>query len=166
MTGCLRPAPVDLPILAGIQSAEFRGKRVTLSIARRATEAGHLHHSALTCRPSENARHLNSTHPFVPDAQQLISSSDDNNRNAALWVDHRWNAERLKSTASLRTFIPRTQPPGMALTRTAYWVTAPALVSNVSTPVRTHGRRKGGRGKFLFNPPETKQMTFFAKNLI
>jgi len=39
-----------------------------------------------------NARHLKLRHPFVPSAQ-LISSSDDNNRRAALCADHRWNAE-------------------------------------------------------------------------
>jgi len=70
VTGCLRPTPADnLPILAGIQSAEFRRRGTTLSLARRAMEPGHLLHSVLTCPPNGNALHLKSTHPFVPAAQ-------------------------------------------------------------------------------------------------
>ena len=105
--GCLRLQCVDstptdnLLILAGIQLSERRRKGATLSLARRSTEPGHL---------GGNARHLKSRHPFVPAAQQLISSSDDNNGNAALWADHRWNAERLESTTKLRTFIPYPLP--------------------------------------------------------
>jgi len=49
--------------------------------------------------------HLKPRHPFVPTAQQLISSSFDNNISAALWAHHRWNAERLDNTERLRTFI-------------------------------------------------------------
>ena len=98
MTGCLRPAPADnLPILAGIQPAEFRRKGATLSLARRAMEPGHL---------DGNARHLKSRHPIVPAAQQLTSSSYNNNRSVALWADHRWNAERFESTTKPRNFIP------------------------------------------------------------
>jgi len=84
-------------MLAGIQPAELRCKGATPSLARRPIEPGHL---------SGNARSLKSRHPFVPAAQQLISSSDDNGRSAALWADHRWNADRLESTAILRTFTP------------------------------------------------------------
>jgi len=47
-------------------------------------EPGHLLHSALTCPPAGNARHLKSSHSFVTAAQLLISSSDDTNRGAAL----------------------------------------------------------------------------------
>jgi len=63
VTGCLRPTPVDnLPILAGIQPAELRRNGATLSIARRATEPGHLLHSALSRPLSANARRLKSRH--------------------------------------------------------------------------------------------------------
>ena len=51
-------------------------------------EPGHLLHSALTRPSSANARRLKSRHPFVPAAQQLISSSDDNSIRAALWADY------------------------------------------------------------------------------
>jgi len=62
-------------------------------LAGRAMEPGHLLHSALTRPSSANARRLKSRHPFVPAAQHLISSSDDNNIRAAQWADYQWNAE-------------------------------------------------------------------------
>jgi len=50
VTGCQRPTPPDnLPILAGIQPAELRHKRATLSLAHCAMEPGHLLHSVLSC---------------------------------------------------------------------------------------------------------------------
>ena len=89
-TGCLRPTPADnLPILAGIQPAELRRNGATLSLARRAMETGHLLHSAFTRPSSANARRLKSRHPFVPVAQHLISSSD-NNICTAHWAHHQW----------------------------------------------------------------------------
>ena len=64
--GCLRPAPVDnLQILVSIQLAELHRKAATLSLGRRATEPGHLLHSALTCPPGASARCLKLTHPLV-----------------------------------------------------------------------------------------------------
>ena len=94
MTGCLRPTPADnLSILAGIQPAELRRRRATLSLGRRAMEPGHLLYSALTRPLGAAARRLKSRHPFVPAAQQLISLSDNNNIRAAQWADHQWNAE-------------------------------------------------------------------------
>ena len=74
-------------------------------------EPGHL---------GENAWHLKPRHPFVPVSQQFIRSSDDNNRSAAHWADHLWNAERLESTTRPSAFIPY-PPLGIALLRTA-WV--------------------------------------------
>ena len=86
----------------------------------RAMESGHLLHSALTRPSSANARHLKSRHPFVPAAQHLISSSDNNIR-AAQWADYQWNAEWADNPTSLRTFTPDTHPPGITLPRRA-WV--------------------------------------------
>ena len=84
VSGCLRPTPADnLPILAGIQRPELRDKGATLSIARHPMEAGH-HYSALTCPSTGNARYLNSSHSFVPNAQQPISSYNNSNRSATL----------------------------------------------------------------------------------
>ena len=67
VSGCLRPTLVDKrPVLVGIQPAELGCKGAIISLARRATQTGHLLHSALTCPPHGNARHLKSRHPFVP----------------------------------------------------------------------------------------------------
>jgi len=82
VTGCLRPALADnLPILAGIQPPELRHNGATLSLACRSMEPWHMLHLALICLSSAGARRLKSRHPFVPAAQQLISSSD----NSFLW---------------------------------------------------------------------------------
>ena len=72
----------------GIQPAELRRKEATLSLALRAMEPGHLLHSALISLSSGKARRLKPRHPFVSAAQQLIISSDNKNRIAALWADH------------------------------------------------------------------------------
>jgi len=122
-TGCLCPTPVDnLPILAGVQPAELRRIGVTMSLGRRAMEPGHLLHSALTRPSSANARRLETRHPFVHAAQQLISFSDNNIR-AAQWADHQWNAEWADNPTKLRTLITDTgtHAPGMTLPRRA-WV--------------------------------------------
>jgi len=91
VAGCLCPTPADnLPILSDIRHAELRRNEATLCRpACRAMEPGNLLLPALTCPPSGNARHFKSRRPFVPAAQKLISSSDNNNIRAALWVDHR-----------------------------------------------------------------------------
>jgi len=122
VTGCLRPTPADnLPILAAIQPAEFRRRGVTLSLGRRAMEPGHLLHSALTRLPGTSAQRLKSRHPFVP-AAQLISHSDNNNIRAEQWADHHWNAEWTDNPTRLRTSIPDTgtHTPGMTLPRRAW----------------------------------------------
>jgi len=124
VTGRLCPTPADkLPILVGIQPAEPLRKGAKLFLARRAMEPGHLLHIALSSPPSANARRLKSRHPFVPAAQQHISSPDNNNICTALWAEHRCNAKWLDIPTSLRNFIrdTGTHPPGMSLPRTA-WV--------------------------------------------
>jgi len=112
VTGCLRPAPADnIPILAGIQRAEFHRNGATLPLARHAMEPGHLHHSALTRPSSANARRLKSRHPFVPAAQQLTRLlSDNNNIRAAHWADHQFSEEWADNPLCfrLRTFITDT----------------------------------------------------------
>jgi len=78
---------------------------------------------SLTCWLGRNT-HFKSRHPFIPAAQQPISSSDDdNNRSAATSV---WR------TLRLHTFIPDIgiHPPRMALPRTA-WVWLNHLRINV-----------------------------------
>ena len=77
---------------------------------------------------------------FLPDAQQLISSSDDNSRSAALWAHHRWNALWLENTKRLRSFIPDIgkHPLWMAIPRTP-WVPLNHLRTSVGrfTPTFT-----------------------------
>ena len=77
----------------------------------------HLLYSVLTCPPGGNAWHLKSRHSFVPVAQQLFSSSDDDNRSATFWSEHWWNAEWLENTTTSHCiFIPDVgnHLPGMA----------------------------------------------------
>ena len=107
VTGCLRPTPLDnLPILAGIQPAEFRREKATLSLARRALEPNHLLHSKVYAPPVEHPRRLKSRHPFVPAAQLLLSEASNHNISVALWADYKWSAEWNSNTTKLRTFIP------------------------------------------------------------
>ena len=109
VTRCLRATPADnLPILVGIQTAALYRNGTTLSLARHTMEPGHLLQSELTCLPSADARRLESRHPFVPAAQQLISLSDNNNIGAAHWADHQWNAEWADNPTIFRIFIPDT----------------------------------------------------------
>jgi len=104
-------------------------------------ELRHLLDSALTRPSSADARLLKSIHPFVPAAQHLISSFD-NNKIRAAWrtvEDHQWNAEWLDNPTRLRIFIPDTgtHTHGVTLPRTALTPSAPMSV--VSAPVCTNG---------------------------
>ena len=119
---CTKVSPIhSCTLLAGIQPAELRRNGATLSLTRRDMEPGHLLHSALTRLSSANARCLKSRHPFVTAAQQLISSSDNNNIHAAHWADHQWNAEWVNNLTRLRIVIPDTHLPGVTLPRRV-WV--------------------------------------------
>ena len=106
VTGCLRPTPADnLPILNGIHPAELRRKGATLSLARRPMEPGHLLHSAITRPSSADARRLKSRHPFLPAAQQLISSSDDDTKCRARGGSP-MECGKCENTTRHRTFTP------------------------------------------------------------
>ena len=100
-------------------------------------EPGHLLHSALNSPSIANAQRLKSRHSFVPAAQQL-SLSDNNNIRVAHWADHQWNAEAewLENATRLRIFIPvtGTHPRGMTLPRTA-WVRINGLINRFRTGV-------------------------------
>ena len=121
VTGCLRLTPAaNLPILSGIQPADFRRNGATLSLTPRAMKLGPLLHAALTRLSSVDARLLKSRHPYVPAAQELISSSDNNNSRAAHWADHQWDAEWADNPTKLCIFIPNIGTnPGVTLPRTA-----------------------------------------------
>jgi len=143
VTGCLPPTPADkLPVLAAIQPAELRRNGATLSLGRRAMEPGHLLHSALTRLSGTAARRLKSRHPFVPAAQQLIGSSDNNNIRAAQWADHQWNAEWADNPTRFRIFIPDTSTRPLELPtqeQPGFSSTASAPVSDVSAGTYTNG---------------------------
>jgi len=115
---------------------------VTLSLARRATKPGHLRHSVHTCPPGANARRLKSRNPLVPAAQQLISSSDNNNIRAADYADHQWNAKWADNPRRLRIFNtdtvtppaewPSHEQPASVLTASA--LSSPACINGVWPP--------------------------------
>jgi len=139
VTGCLRPTPADiLSVLAGIQPAELLPKGVTLSLACRTTESGHLLHSTLTRSLGGNARRLKSRHPFVPTAPQPsvhLTATTDVRRSAQI-------AKWLESTARLCTFTSDigTRSPIMTLPGTMWSsFTATPPVSDVSALAYTNG---------------------------
>jgi len=103
----------------------------------------HLPHSVPTRPSSDNARRLKSRHPFVPAAQHLISSFNNNNIRAAQWADHQWNAEWADNRTRLCVFIPDTgtHPPGATLPRRA-WV--------------QQGRIRGWKGGNCPGPPAAR----------
>ena len=125
VTGCLLPTPMDyLPILAGIQPAEFRRGGATLSLANCATlNPDYILHEQLVGKQNAHQGRLKSRRPFVPAAQKLLYSLTESDIRAAQWTDYVWNMEYLKSASRLHAFIPRasSMPLGMGLLRTS-WV--------------------------------------------
>ena len=78
VTGCVRTTTTDnLLVLSGITPTELRRKRATLSLACRVQEPGHLVHDRLTSHPYEGYRQLNSRHPFVPAALELLRDASE-----------------------------------------------------------------------------------------
>ena len=118
-------------------------QRSHTSLRRRAMKPGHLLHSALTRPSGAAARCLKSRHPFVTAAQQLISTSDNNNIRAAQWTDHQWNAEWVDNPTRLRTLIPDSgmhpPPEWPSQEEPGSGLTASSPVSDVSAPACTNG---------------------------
>jgi len=97
----------------------------------------HLAHAGLTCPSSATTRRLKSRHPFVPAAQQHISSSD--NRSPLLWADHHgmrsdWTTLRNSVLSSLTSAPTLLEQPFQG----QRGLTASALVSDVLTPAYTN----------------------------
>ena len=68
--------------------------------------------------------------PIVPAPQQLTSSTENSSIRAALWADHRWNADWLHNTTRRGTFIPDigTHPARIAIPRATYvWLNYPHI---------------------------------------
>ena len=139
----------------------------TLSLARRATEPGHLFHSALI-RPSiAVARRLKSRHPVVPAPQHLISSFNNNNIRATQWADYQWNAKWMDNPTRLRIFIPDTgtHTPGMTLPRKA-WVRLKRLRTGVGR-FRSCLYKWGTASSAACEcSAETKPSTMFSSNVL
>jgi len=87
-------------------------------------------------------RLLKSRHPFVPTAQQLISSSDYNNKSAAHWMDHRWNTSGFRTLRDSVLSAPAsapTLPEWPCQEHRGSDLTVSTPVSDVSAPAYTSG---------------------------
>ena len=125
VTGCLRPTPTDyLPVLSGIQPAEFRRLGATLSLAYRGSlDPDHILHGLLSGSSDTGQVRLRSRHPFVPAARNLLDNLARLGIRASEWTNHKWNAEYCENASWLRAFVPETsaKPVRMGLPRAA-WV--------------------------------------------
>ena len=76
VTGCLRPTATDhLPILSGIQPAELRRMKATLSLAYRGSlDPDHILHGLLSGSSDNFQVRLRSRRPFVPGARNLLDN--------------------------------------------------------------------------------------------
>ena len=91
VTGCLRPTPTEnLPALAGIQPAELRRLRATLSLANRAIhDPDHVLHGQLVGQQNAHLGRLRSRHPFVPAAWKLLGSLSKLDIRVKQWTKHK-----------------------------------------------------------------------------
>ena len=125
VTGCLRPTPTHHhPILSGVQPAELRRLRATLSSARRGTlDPDQILHCQLAGLPDFPLERLKSRRPSVSTAWKLLNDLSKLGIGAAQWTKYRWSPEYSKRTSVLHVFIPRTSsgPLGVGLPRTS-WV--------------------------------------------
>ena len=125
VSGCLRPTPTDyLPVLAGIQPAELRRLRVTLSLAYRGSlDPGHILYELLAGFTHGYRERLKSRRPFVPAARKLLQDPTELDIRAAQWTDFKWSTKYSECSSDLCAFIPRTstRPMGMGLPRSS-WV--------------------------------------------
>ena len=125
VTECLRPTQTeDLPVLAGIQSAELRRLGATLSLANRAIHnPDHVLHGQLVGQQDAHQGRLRSRRPFVSATWKLFGSLSELDIGVKQWTKHKWNANYLESISRVRTFIPTvsSRPLGMSLPRTT-WV--------------------------------------------
>ena len=76
VTGCLRPSPTDhLSVLSGIQPAELRRLRATLSLTYRGSlDPDHILYGLLSGYSDTRQVRLRSRRPFVPGARNLLDN--------------------------------------------------------------------------------------------
>ena len=114
-------APTDhLPVLSGIQSAEFRRLGATLSLAHSGSlDADHMLYGVLSRSPNARQERLRSRRSFVPVTRNVLDNFAGLGICASEWTNHKWNAEYCKNSSRLRFFVPKTgaRPGGMGLSR-------------------------------------------------
>ena len=120
-----RATPTDhLPVLSGIQPAEFRRTGATLSLAHRGSlDPDHILYSLLSGSSDTRQVRLRSRRPFVPAARNLLDNLARLGIRASEWTNHKWKTEYCENASRLRAFVPETgaRPVGMGLPRVA-WV--------------------------------------------
>ena len=123
VTGCLRPTPTDhLPVLSGIQPAELRQMRATLSLAYRGSlDPHHILYGLLNGSLDTRQVRLRSRHPFVAGARNLLNNLARLGIRASEWKNNKWKTEYCENASRLRAFVPETaaRPVGMGLPRAA-----------------------------------------------
>ena len=122
-----------LPILSGIQPAELRRMRVTLSLAHRGSlDPDHILYVFLN-GPSDTCQvRLRSRRPFVLAAWNLLNNLARLGIRASEWTNHKWKTEYYKNASRLRVFLPGTsaRPVGISFPRAA-WVKLNRLRTSV-----------------------------------
>ena len=93
VTECLRPTPKNnLPVLSGIQPAELRRQRATLSLANRSSlDPGHILHEQVTEPRAATKERLKCRRPFVPAARKLLHNLFELGIRAAQWQNLTWD---------------------------------------------------------------------------
>jgi len=114
---CQPPSPESMHTLTIQRRLASNGRSAQ---QRHGNRRCHLLHSTLTRSSGGNARHLNSRHAFVSVAQPLMSFYDDDNNRSAGGSLMECRVTGKHYALSSPTSAP-TQPPGIALPRTA-WV--------------------------------------------
>ena len=91
VTGCLRPTPTDhLPVLSGIQPAELRRLRATLSLANRGSlDPDHILYGLLSGSSDTRQVRLRSRRPFVQAARNLLDNLARLDIRASEWTNHK-----------------------------------------------------------------------------
>ena len=125
ITGCLRSTPTDhLPVLSGIQPAEFRRLGTTLSLDHRGyLGPDHILYGLLSGSSDTRQVRLRSKRPFVPAARNVLDNLARLGIRASEWTNHKWKTGYCECASRLHAFVPETgaRPVGMGLPG-ATWV--------------------------------------------
>ena len=119
VTGCLHPTPIDhLPVLSGIQPADFCQMVATLSLAHCGSlDPNHILYGLLSGSSDTCQVRLRSRHPFVPAAQSLLDNLARLGICTSEWTNHKWKMEYCEGASRLYAFVPGTgaRPVGIGL---------------------------------------------------